>query len=327
MSKTIFSGIQPTGELHLGNYFGAIKNWLELQKNNNCYFCIVDLHAITIDYDPKILQEKIIDIATTYLAAGINPDKSIIFVQSTVKEHTELAWILNTITPLSELLRMTQYKEKKEQHQQNLNIGLLDYPVLQAADILLYKTNIVPVGRDQKQHIELARTIAKKFNNKFGQAFTIPEHSIPKIGAKIMSLKNPNKKMSKSLGSQSYIALSDSPEIIKKKIMSAVTDSDKEIIFDPEKKPAISNLISLYHLATELTLQQIQDKFKNTKNYSEFKQDLAEKIIELLKPLQKKKKELMQNKEKIKQILDQGAKKAHEQAQKTMQQVKKEMGL
>lgn len=328
IKKIVFSGIQPTGELHIGNYFGAIKNWLELQnQKNQCYFCIVDLHAITTDYDPKKLQDKILNTTATYLAAGIDPNKSTIFVQSAIKEHAELTWLLNTITPISKLLRMTQYKEKKEQHQHNINMGLLDYPILQTADILLYQTNLVPVGKDQKQHIELARTIAKKFNNKFGQTFTIPKHLIPQIGAKIMSLKNPNKKMSKSLGPQSYIALSDSKEIITKKIMSAITDTDQKITFDPGKKPAISNLISLYHLTTGFTLQQIQDKFKNTISYAKFKKDLTDNLIKFLEPFQEKKRKLLQNPKKIKLILDLGAQKAHKQAKRTILQAKQKMGL
>lgn len=323
----IFSGIKPTGELHLGNYFGAIKNWLELQKKYQCYFCIVDLHAITIDYDPKELQEKIIDTTATYLAFGIDPNKSIIFVQSYVSAHTELCWLLNTITPISELERMTQYKEKREEHKSNINAGLLDYPVLQAADILLYQTNLVPVGQDQKQHVELARTIARKFNQKFGQTFTIPEHLIPKIGAKIMSLKDPNKKMSKSLGPQSYISLSDSPAIIEKKIMSAVTDSGKGIIFDPEKKKAVSNLLALYYLVTNKSLESIQNKYKKIQSYSEFKQDLAQQIIKFLKPFQQKKLAILKDKNKIKKILADGAKKAQVEAQRTILKAKDKMGL
>ncbi len=326
--KIVFSGIQPSGELHIGNYFGAIKNWLEFQKQGNlCYFCVVDLHAITIDYDPKQFQDKILDTIATYIACGINPEKSIIFVQSKIKEHSELAWLLNTITPISELERMTQFKDKKAQHAKNINIGLLDYPVLQAADILLYQTNIVPVGHDQKQHIELTRTLAHKFNTKFGQTFTIPEHFIPEVGAKIMSLQDATKKMSKSHNPKSYISLSDSEDDIKKKIMSAVTDSDNKIFFDPEKKPAISNLLSIYHLATGWTLQQIQNKYKDSTSYADFKKDLAQELIKLLKPIQNKKQELLKDKTKILKILQNSTNKAQEQAKKTMEKVKQNMGL
>jgi len=327
MSKIVFSGIQPTGELHLGNYFGAIKNWLKLQEKNQCYFCIVDLHAITIDCEPKKLQEKIIDTVAIYLALGIDPHKSTIFIQSHVPAHSELCWLLNTITPLSELERMTQYKEKRGEHQSNINAGLFGYPVLMAADILLYQTNLVPVGQDQKQHVELARTIARKFNQKFGETFTIPEHLIPKIGAKIMSLKDPNKKMSKSQGPQSYVSLSDSSDMIEKKIMSAVTDSGQEIIFDPEKKKAISNLMALYYLTTGESLENIQNKYKKIQGYAEFKKDLAQEIIKFLKPFQLKKQEILKDKNKIKKILADGAQKAQIKAEKTLLEVKDKMGL
>ena len=327
MSKIVFSGIQPTGELHLGNYFGTIKNWLKLQEKNQCYFCIVDLHATTIDYEPKKLQEKIIDTAAIYLALGIDPHKSTIFIQSHVPAHSELCWLLNTITPLSELERMTQYKEKRGEHQSNINAGLFGYPVLMAADILLYQTNLVPVGQDQKQHVELARTIARKFNQKFGETFTIPKHLIPKIGAKIMSLKDPNKKMSKSQGPQSYVSLSDSSDMIEKKIMSAVTDSGQEIIFDPEKKKAISNLMALYYLTTGESLENIQNKYKKIQGYAEFKKDLAQEIIKFLKPFQLKKQEILKDKNKIKKILADGAQKAQIKAEKTLLEVKDKMGL
>lgn len=328
MSKIVFSGIQPSGELHIGNYFGAIKNWLEFQKQGDlCYFCVVDLHAITIDYDPKQFQDKILDTIATYIACGINPEKSIIFIQSKIKEHSELAWLLNSITPVSELERMTQYKDKKIQHAKNINAGLLDYPVLMAADVLLYNTNTIPVGHDQKQHVELTRTIANKFNAKFGQTFIIPEHFIPEVGSKIMSLLEPTKKMSKSHNSKSYISLSDSKQDIEKKIMSAVTDSDNKIFFDPEKKPAISNLLSIYHLATGWTLQQIQDKYKDSTSYAEFKKDLANELVKLLKPIQDKKQELLKDKAKLLEILQASTNKAQEQAKKTIEKVKQNMGL
>jgi len=328
MSKIVFSGIQPTGSLHIGNYFGALKNWLEFQKQEDlCYFCVVDLHAITIDYDPKQFQDKILDTIATYIACGIDPKRSIIFIQSKIKEHSELAWLLNSITPVSELERMTQYKDKKIQHAKNINVGLLDYPVLMAADVLLYDTNTIPVGRDQKQHVELTRTIANKFNTKFGQTFIIPEHFIPKVGAKIMSLLEPTKKMSKSHNPKSYISLSDSKEDIEKKIMSAVTDSDNKIYFDPEKKPAISNLLSIYHLTTGWTLQQIQDKYKNSTSYAQFKKDLANELVKLLKPIQDKKQELLKDKTKLLEILQASTKKAETKAQETMKKVKQKMGL
>ena len=221
----IFSGIQPTGQLHIGNYLGAIKQWIDLQSENECVFCVVDWHALTAPYDTKKLQELILEKIIIYLAAGVNPEKSIIFVQSQVKEHAELCWLLNTVTPIGDLNRMTQYKEKSKKFQKNVSAGLLNYPILMASDILLYQTDTVPVGKDQEQHVELARTIARKFNQRFGETFQVPQTKLPKFGAKIMSLTDPKKKMSKSDSSESYIALFDEPQQIKKKIMSAVTDT------------------------------------------------------------------------------------------------------
>jgi len=331
----ILSGIQPTGTLHIGNYLGAIKQWLELQKNNECIFSIVDLHAITIPYEQKQMQKNILEATIDYLAAGIDPKKSIIFVQSQIKEHAELTWLLETITPIGELERMTQFKEKAKQHKENINAGLFAYPVLMAADILLYRTNIVPVGEDQRQHVELARTIAKKFNNKFGEVFPLPKVQLPKFGARIMSLTNPTKKMSKT--GDEGIALTDSPAIIREKIKRAVTDSGKEIKYNPKKKPAISNLLTIYHLfsgpapeqvryGASKSIAELERKYKN-KGYAEFKKDLAEVIIKGLKPFQEKRKKLEKNPQLVKKILAEGAKKAQKIAVQTMKEVKKKMGL
>jgi len=322
----ILSGIQPTGTLHIGNYLGAIKQWIELQKKGESIFIIVDLHAITVDYDTKKMQKNILEAAMDYLAAGINSKKSIIFIQSHIKEHTELAWLLETIAPMGELERMTQFKEKAKQHKKNINAGLFSYPVLMAADILLYKTNIVPVGDDQKQHVELCRTLARKFNNKFGNTFIIPKVRLSKTGARIMSLANPNQKMSKSLGEQNYIALNDSPKIIRDKIKRAVTDSGKEIKYDPKKKPAISNLLTIYHLFSDKPIAEIEKKYKN-KKYSEFKKDLAEVIIRGLKPFREKRRKYEKNPQLVKKILSEGEKRARVIAEQTMEEVKKKMGL
>ncbi|HUV81299.1 MAG TPA: tryptophan--tRNA ligase [Patescibacteria group bacterium] len=322
----IFSGIQPTGKLHIGNYLGAINQWLELQAENECIFCIVDLHALTVPYDPKTLQELILEKAVIYLAAGINPEKSIIFVQSHVKEHSELAWLLNTITPLGDLSRMTQYKEKAKKFKKNLNAGLLDYPVLMAADILLYKTETVPVGEDQKQHVELARTIARKFNQRFGETFKIPEAKLPKIGARIMSLKDPKRKMSKSDPPESQIGLFDEPEEIRKKIMTAVTDTGKVVKYDPVKKAGISNLLTIYSVFSGKTVKEIEKKFKE-KGYANFKKSLSDLLIDSLEPFRRKKKELLTREVYVKEILSQGARRAQTIAQSTMQEVKKKMGL
>lgn len=321
----IFSGIQPTGTLHIGNYLGAIKQWLELQKNE-CIFCIVDLHAITVDYNPKQMQKKILGVAMDYLAAGINPKKSIIFVQSHIKEHAELAWLLETIAPIGELQRMTQFKEKSKQHKKNINAGLFSYPVLMAADILLYKAKLVPVGEDQAQHVELTRTIAKKFNNKFGEIFPLPKVQLSKFGARIISLNDPKKEMSKSLGEQNCINIADSAEIIRNKIKKAVTDSGKDIKYDEKKKPAISNLLTIYHLFSGKPIKDLEKKYKN-KGYAEFKNDLAEVIIKGLKPIQEKRKKYEKNPQLVEKILAEGAKKARKIAQQTMKEVKTKMGL
>jgi tryptophanyl-tRNA synthetase len=322
----IFSGIRPTGGLHIGNYLGAMKQWIALQDTNECVFCIVDLHAITTPYNPKELQKNILETTAVYLAAGINPDKSVIFVQSTVKEHAELAWLLGTITPMGELSRMTQFKDKSKQHKDYVNAGLFTYPVLMAADILLYKSQGVPVGIDQQQHVELARTIEKKFNQKFEKIFPEPETILPKTGAKIMSLTDPKRKMSKSDDPKSCISLFDTPEQITKKIMSATTDSGKDITYNITKKPGISNLLTIYSLLTDRSVQDIQKDFEK-KTYSEFKKSLAEVVINYLEPFRRKQKELQTRDVYVKDILEKGANRAKIIAETTMKEVREKMGL
>lgn len=322
----IFSGIRPTGNIHIGNYLGAIKQWIELQKENECVFCIVDMHAITTPYDPKEMKKNILEMAAIYLAAGVDPEKSVIFVQSSIKEHAELAWLLGTITPMGELSRMTQFKEKSKQHKDYINAGLFNYPVLMAADILLYKAQAVPVGKDQEQHVELARTIAKKFNQKFGKAFDEPKAILPKEGAKIMSLTNPKKKMSKSDEPKSYISLFDEPEEITKKIMSAETDSGKDIIYNVTKKPGISNLLLIYSLLTGKPTKEIEKEFKG-KGYGEFKKSLAKVVINYLEPFRRKQKELQTRDVYVQEILNKGASRAKIIAENTMQEVRAKMGL
>ena len=322
----IFSGIRPTGDLHIGNYLGAIKQWVELQEKSECVFCIVDLHAITTPYEVKVLQKNILDAAVTYIAAGLNPEKSIIFVQSQVKEHAELAWLLGTIVPTGELKRMTQFKEKAKKHSKYVNAGLLNYPILMAADILLYQTNIVPVGKDQKQHVELTRTIARKFNGKFGEAFKVPDVMLSKTGAKIASLQNPKKKMSKTDDPKSFIGLFESPEEIRQKIMSAVTDTGKKIIYNPKKKAGISNLLTIYSLLSEKPVKSLEKEFQG-KGYAQLKRSLANLLIDYLKPFRRKRKELLSREVYVKEILEQGRKKAELIAKSTMQQVKEKMGL
>jgi len=322
----VFSGVRPSGELHIGNYLGAIKQWVELQEKEDCVFCIVDLHAITTPYEPEELQKNIFELAVAYLAGGINPEKCIFFIQSHVKEHSELAWLLSTITPIGELQRMTQYKEKVKKHPKYVHAGLLNYPVLMATDILLYQTDLVPVGIDQKQHVELTRTIVKKFNKKFGKTFKVPKILLPKKGEKIMSLQSPKKKMSKSDGPKSYIGLFDEPSVIKNKVMIAVTDPGRKIAYNPKKKPGISNLLTIYSLFSEKSIKELEKKFKG-KGYQSFKKSLAKVLIETLEPFRQKRKELLKREVYVKEILKQGAKRAQVLASSTMEEVRKNMGL
>lgn len=322
----VFSGVRPTGEIHIGNYLGAIKNWVDLQEKTDCIFCIVDLHAITTPYEKERLQKNILELAIAYLVSGLNPEKCIFFVQSQVKEHAELAWLLGTITPVGELQRMVEYKEKAKKHPRYVNAGLLNYPILMAADILLYKTDLVPVGKDQKQHVELSQLIAKKFNRIFGETFKIPKGLIPKTGAKIMSLQNPKKKMSKTDNPQGCIGLFDAPDTIRKKIRAAVTDPGKAIKYNLQKKPGISNLLTIYSLFSGKSIKELEKKFKG-KGYEEFKRSLIEVLINSLEPFRKKRKGLLSREVYVKEILNQGARKAGAVAQSTIQEVKKKMGL
>ena len=322
----VFSGIRPTGELHIGNYLGAIKQCIELQEKHECLFCIVDLHSITTPYQKEKLQENIFELAVSYLALGLNPEKCILFIQSQVKEHTELAWLLGTLTPLGELKRMTQFKEKAKKHPEYINAGLLNYPVLMAADILLYKTELVPVGKDQQQHVEITRMIARKFNQKFGETFKEPKILLPKSGAKIMSLQDPKRKMSKTDNPQGCIDLFDEPEVIKNKIMAAVTDSGKKIKYDLKRKPGISNLLTIYSLFSGKSIKELEKKFENY-GYEKFKKSLAEQLINSLEPYRRKRKELLSRDVYIREILQQGRKKAENIASYTMNEVRKKMGL
>lgn len=324
MSKNIiFSGIQPTGQLHLGNYLGAVKQWAELQYQYSSIFCIVDYHAMTVPYAPKELSKKIVELALDLLAAGLNSDKSIVFVQSHVAEHTELAWIFNTITPLGELERMTQFKEKSEQHKQSVNAGLFTYPVLQAADVLLYKADTVPVGEDQVQHIELMRVIARKFNAAFGKTFPEPKPLLTKT-PRIMSLVEPEVKMSKSKGDKHYIALTDSPSVIRAKVKSAVTDTARGA-----DAPGVTNLFALLsEFGAKATVDNlVQDHKNGTLKYSTLKEVVAEAIIKHLEPIQEKRASLAKDKDKIAGILLDGAERARAIAKKTMEEVRKKIGV
>lgn len=324
MSKRIFSGIQPTGIIHLGNYFGAIYNWLQLQQEYDCIFSIVDLHALSIYQKPEELTQNIKNLTKLFIAAGLDPQKNIIFRQSEVKEHTELAWLLNCITPMGELERMTQFKDKSKQHKDNINAGLFTYPVLMAADILLYDTNLVPVGEDQVQHVELTRTIANKFNNLYGETFVVPEVKLNKVTARLKGLDNPEKKMSKSAASEyNYISLLDKPEDIRRKVKKAVTDSDSEIKYG-EERPAISNLMTIYQLVTGNSFEEIEKNFEG-KGYGDFKSDLAEKIIEFVTPIQERFNAIDDN--DLEQILKNGAQRAKALAEQKMKEIKNKIGL
>ena len=324
MTKRIFSGAQPTGNVHLGNYLGALRNWVKLQHEYESFFCIVNLHAITVAHDPVQLAEKTRDLARIYLAVGIDPQISTVFVQSDVKEHAELTWVLNCVARVSELERMTQYKEKARKQQENISVGIFDYPVLMASDILLYQTDLVPVGDDQRQHLELTRDLAIRFNRDYGEAFTVPDAYIPKVGARIMSLSDPTRKMSKSDDDPNgCVLLMDEPDAIQKKFKRAVTDSGTEIRFD-ESRPAINNLLEIYHLTTGKSTEETEAHFAG-KGYAQLKGDLAEATIEFLRPIQQRVREISDD--QLNAILDQGREKAEQVAAKTLDQVFRLTGL
>lgn len=323
MKKRIFSGAQPTGELHIGNYLGALKNWVALQDEYESFYCIVNLHAITLPQDPAILRQKTRDLARIYLAAGVDPEKATVFVQSDISAHTELTWILSTQSRMGELERMTQFKDKGKGNS-GAGVGLFTYPVLMAADILLYQTDLVPIGQDQKQHLELSRDLAERFNRDFGETFVIPEAFIPPVGAKIQSLQDPSKKMSKSdENPNGSIFLLDDADTITKKYKKAVTDSGTEINFDPER-PAIRNLLTIYQLLSGKTADECVDHFAG-KGYGHFKGELAEVTIEFLRPFQERIKQF--DDATLDAILKSGAEKARGIANETLQNVYSKMGI
>lgn len=324
MTKRIFSGAQPTGNVHLGNYLGALKNWVALQHEYESFFCIVNLHAITVAHDPKLLAESTRNLTRIYLAVGLDPQISTIFIQSDVPEHAELTWVLNCVVRLGELERMTQYKDKAKRQGENVTAGLLDYPVLMAADILLYQTDLVPVGHDQKQHLELTRDLAIRFNRDFGETFRVPDPYIPKVGARIMSLSDPTKKMSKSdEDPNGCVLLMDDADTVRRKFKRAVTDSGTEIRFD-ETRPAISNLLEIYHLLTGKNQAEVEAHFAG-KGYAQLKNDLADATIEFLGPIQQRVREISD--EQLDAILEQGREKASRIARPTLKQVYERIGL
>jgi tryptophanyl-tRNA synthetase len=323
--KRIFSGAQPTGNVHLGNYLGALRNWVALQREYESFFCIVNLHAITLPQDPKVLAAKTRELARIYFAVGIDPNFSTVFVQSDVHEHAELMWLLNSVTRMSELERMTQFKDKARKQEENVGVGLFEYPVLMASDILLYETDLVPVGEDQKQHLELTRDLAIRFNRDYGQTFVVPEPFIPKVGARIMSLADPSRKMSKSddESEAGCIMLLDDADTVRRKFKRAVTDSGSEIKFDPSR-PAIKNLLTIYQLLTGKSEVEIEDHFGG-KGYAALKSDLADATIEFLRPFQERVRAI--DDDKLDQILLQGAERAQAIARMTLKRAKQSMGL
>jgi tryptophanyl-tRNA synthetase len=326
MKKRVFSGIQPTGEIHIGRYLGAIRHWVAMQEDYDNIFCVVDLHAITVPQDPRLLRERTREFAGLLMAAGIDPERSILFVQSHVAAHAELAWILNCYTPMGWMYRMTQFKEKAEKQKGQVSVGLFDYPSLMAADILLYQTDCVPVGDDQKQHVELTRDIAQRFNSIYGETFRLPEPIIPDVGARIMGLDDPTKKMSGSeAGAGHAIALLDPPDTIRSKIMKATTDSQRDVIFD-ESRPGIYNLLTIYHSMTGKKEKEIEAEFAG-KGYGEFKKALAEVVVEGLRPLQERYRQLTAEPGHIDAILKEGAAKARPMAEKTLAEVKERIGV
>ena len=323
--KRVFSGVQPTGNIHLGNYLGALKQFVELQDDHECIYCIVDMHAITVPQDPKELRESILDVAALYLAVGVDPKKSIVFVQSDVSGHAELGWVLCCNSSTGELCRMTQFKDKSK-NKESAPTGLFTYPVLMAADILLYDTDIVPVGNDQKQHIELCRDLAIRINNKYKKTFVVPEGRFMKAGARVMALDDPTKKMSKSAENiHSRISLLDEPSKIKKSIMKATTDSEGIVKFDIENKPGISNLLSIYSALSGKSIEELEAMYEG-KGYGDFKKDLVEVTVEALAPIKARYEEIRHSDELI-EILKDGAARADAIAQKTMQRVKDNFGL
>ncbi|WP_128896280.1 tryptophan--tRNA ligase [Longirhabdus pacifica] len=326
--KRVMSGMQSSGTLTMGNYIGAILNYKKLQDDpeNECFFTVVDLHAITTPQDPKLLKEQTEAVAALYFASGIDADKSAVFLQSHVPAHAEMGWIMNTLSYMGELERMTQFKDKSQKHQESIPSGLFTYPTLMAGDMLLYQADIVPVGEDQKQHIELTRDLAQRFNQRYGETFKIPSSEIPEVGARIMSLQDAKKKMSKSDENQGgFITMVDEPNVIKKKIMRATTDSGNEVRFDKEEKPEISNLMTIYSCLSGISIKDIEKKYDGLM-YGAFKKDLVDVVVEQFSPIQQKYKEIRES-GSLYHMLQQGAEKAHAVADRTIEDVKEKMGF
>ncbi len=326
IKKTVFSGVQPTGKITLGNYLGAIRNWGPLQEEHNCLYCVVDLHSLTVTQVPADLRKNTMDLVALYIACGVDPAKSSLFIQSHVPQHAELCWILDTISYIGELNRMTQFKEKSRKHVDNINMGLMNYPVLMAADILLYQTDLVPVGKDQVQHLELARNLAERFNNRYSDTFVVPEGLVYKQGGSIKSLQDPLSKMSKSDPNENaIITLTDDPDTIARKLKRAVTDSDTEVRFG-EDKPAISNLLTIYSLTSGESIADAEQRFVG-QGYGVFKQAVADAVIAVVKPIQDKQRQLLADKAYLESVLKAGAEQAERIAYKTLAKVYRKVGL
>ena len=323
--KRIFSGIQPTGNLTLGNYIGALRNFSILQDEYDCLYSIVDMHAITVRQNPAELRKACLRTMAIFIASGLDPKKNIVYFQSQVPQHAELAWILNCFTYMGELQRMTQFKDKSAKHADNINAGLFTYPVLMAADILLYQTDLVPIGSDQKQHLELSRDIAERFNAIYGDVFVVPDGYFPKVGARVMSLQEPARKMSKSDPEETYIAILDKPEVIRKKMRRAVTDCDNSVRFDPANKPGVSNLMSIMSALSGKSMDEITAEFDGL-GYGKFKDAVADCVIAALEPIQKRYDEISADKAYLQEVLTDGAQRAEAIAHKTMLKIRKKIG-
>lgn len=325
--KTIFSGIQPSGNLTLGNYLGALKNFSKLQDEYNCFYCVVDMHTLTVRQDPEALRERSYALLALYLACGLDPDRNVLFMQSHVPAHAELSWILGCFTYMGELNRMTQFKDKSQRHADNINGGLYTYPVLMASDILLYQTDMVPIGHDQKQHLELARNVAERFNNIYGETFVVPEPFIAKQGARIMSLQDPEKKMSKSDDNvNNFILITEDKDVILKKFKKAVTDSGNEIRFDPENKPGISNLINIYGAVKGLGTEEVEKEFEGLR-YGDFKMAVGNAVADELAPIKARYEEILKDKDYLNKILVKNAEIAKERASVSLKDVYKKVGF
>ncbi|MCI6040446.1 MAG: tryptophan--tRNA ligase [Clostridiales bacterium] len=324
--KIIFSGIQPSGTLTLGNYIGALRNFKLLEDEYQCIYCVVDMHAITVRQDPAALRRRCLELAAIYIASGLDPKKNIIYCQSHVSGHAELAWILNCFTYMGELQRMTQFKDKAQKHADNINAGLFTYPTLMAADILLYQTDLVPIGADQKQHLELTRDIAQRFNGVYGDVFTVPEGYFGKVGSRIMSLQDPTRKMSKSDPEDTFISLLDPPDAIRRKVKRAVTDSEADIRFDPVNKPGVSNLLSIIAALTGQSVEEAAAELQG-QGYGKLKDRVSECVIETLAPLQSEHKRLMADKAYLQGVLKENAEIANHMALRTLRKVQRKVGF